>query len=675
MSLAPRATVRTEISPPGSHRHEQPGLDGAPRAATSGVWEWTLAGGLVLYLAADGGGYDQVVHSQIGIVVWWILLLCAAAGLLPRARLTLAAWGALCLFAAFVAWSALSSIWSLSVERTLQDTSLVAGYLGILALGIALHRDRERAIRATANAIAATVAFVAALALASRLIPGLFPAAKQTGAFLPGSNNRLAWPLDYWNALAALMALGVPLLLAAATGARTLAGRAAAAAGLPLVILCGYLTFSRGGAIAVAVAVLAFFALTSERIPKLATAFVGAAGAAVVVASAASRPAIENGLRDSAARHQGATLIVILVVMCAAVALAQLGISVVVRRLERSHSLAVRRRRAEVLLAAGAVVVIVAAVAGGAPHRLSHAWQDFKRPSATALAQNSLGRFGAASGNGRYQYWRVAVHYAGEHPLDGGGAGTFQLIWLPRATIGGYVQNAHSLYVETLAELGIIGLALLAGFLVLVLTTGVKAVVQASDTARAGHFARVYAAGVVAALVTFCVSAASDWIWQVPVLPAAFLLLSAAVLAPQGRSWPASRHRWPFRMAAVAVAVVCLVAIGYPLAVTSAVRRSQTAASAGNSTEALGEARTAVRLEPGSASAQLQLAVVLEDRRDFSAALAAARHATRDEPSNWSTWLVRSRLEAENENVAAALAAYRRARSLNPRSPLFAQVQ
>jgi O-antigen ligase len=301
--------------------------------------------------------------------------------------------------------------------------------------------------------------------------------------------------------------------------------------------------------------------------------------------------------------------------------------------------------------------------------------QDFKLPTAAALGHNSLARFGSASGHYRYQNWRVAVQYAGRHPLDGGGAGTFQLIWLPRATAGGYVQNAHSLYLETLAELGVIGLALLAGFLALVLTTGVKSVVQASGTKRGGNSTRVYAAGVTAALITFCVSAASDWVWQVPVLPAAFLLLSAAVLAPHRQSKPASRDRWAFRTAAVAAAVASLVAIGYPLAVTSAIRHSQTAASAGNSSAALGDARTAVRLQPGSASAQLQLAVMLEERRDLSAALAAARHATRDEPSNWSTWLVRSRLEAENENVVAAVAAYRRAQSLNPRSTLFARAQ
>ena len=53
---------------------------------------WLLAGGLVAYLAIDGGGYDIVVHSQVAIVVWWVVLLGAAWGLLPAARLTRSAW-------------------------------------------------------------------------------------------------------------------------------------------------------------------------------------------------------------------------------------------------------------------------------------------------------------------------------------------------------------------------------------------------------------------------------------------------------------------------------------------------------------------------------------------------------------------------------------------------------
>src|SRR5437764_14091397 len=73
---------------------------------------WALAGGLVLCLAIDGGGYDVVVHSQTAVVVWWIVLVGAAWGVLPASRLTRSAGVALGLFGAFVAWTALASIWS-----------------------------------------------------------------------------------------------------------------------------------------------------------------------------------------------------------------------------------------------------------------------------------------------------------------------------------------------------------------------------------------------------------------------------------------------------------------------------------------------------------------------------------------------------------------------------------
>ena len=100
----------------------------------------------------------------------------------------------------------------------------------------------------------------------------------------------------------------------------------------------------------------------------------------------------------------------------------------------------------------------------GRPGRLSHAWQDFKHPQAAALSQDTLARFGTVSGNGRYDYWKAAVDvHAG--PLLRAGPGTFQLLWLPRAPYSSYVQNAHSLYFETLAEVGLVGLALLVGVL------------------------------------------------------------------------------------------------------------------------------------------------------------------------------------------------------------------
>jgi tetratricopeptide (TPR) repeat protein len=127
------------------------------------------------------------------------------------------------------------------------------------------------------------------------------------------------------------------------------------------------------------------------------------------------------------------------------------------------------------------------------------------------------------------------------------------------------------------------------------------------------------------------------------------------------------------RFGIVATALARLIAIGIPLATASDVSNRQVAATAWNTASALADARSAVRMEPGAAAPELQLALVLELQRNYPAALTAARRATSDESQNWSDWLVLSRIEAESGHVKASVAAYRRARSLHPRSRLFQQ--
>jgi O-Antigen ligase len=648
---------------------------GAPVARTfrrvdpTALSVWGLVGALVLYLAIDGGGYDVVVHSEVGVVVWWVLLVGAAWGLLPAGRLTRAGWVALGLFGAFVAWTALASTWSLSSERSLQDVSLVAGYLGVLLLGIAIHRDRAQAIRHTVNAVGTAVVAVALLALVSRLRPDLFPAARQTAAFLPGSAGRLGWPLNYWNALAALLALGLPLLLGVATSARTLHAQAAAAAGIPVLALCGYLTFSRGGAIAALAAVILFIALAPERIPKLMTALVCTAGSAVLILGAVHRSTIEHGLANAAARHQGSTLLLAVTLVSAGVAVIQAGIGLAVRHGTPPRVLTVPIKRARVLLGVGIGLCVIAGLLTSVPTALSHAWRDFKHPAPAILRDDSIGRFGSFSGDGRYESWSVAVNATSSHHLlTGNGPGTFQLVWLPRAPYQSYVQDAHSLYVETFSDLGLIGLALLVGFLVVVLVSAVTTVIRSEPDAR------TRAAAVAAALVAFCVSAAFDWIWQVPVLPAAFLLLASSVLAPNVRSAGLGGSAFgALRLVFGAIAIVCLIAIAVPLATTDAVRSSQAASASGNQALALSDALAAARIESGAASPEIQAALVQELQGHPGSALVSARRAAADEPANWSTWLVISRLEAETGHPHQALAAFIRARSLNPKSPVFSQ--
>ncbi|HZU62024.1 MAG TPA: hypothetical protein VE983_13730, partial [Solirubrobacteraceae bacterium] len=190
---------------------------------------WLLTFAVVLYLALDGGGYDLVVRNQLAIALWWGLLLCGVLGLLanrPRGRL---AWFAAGSFGCFLLWTGIASTSSVSIERSLDELSRVACYLGVFALGLSIHRDRERAIRHTAGALATAVVVVAAVAVLSRARPETFAAAQQTASLLPNVRARLSWPLNYWNGLATLMVLGLPLLVAIACSARRLLIRAAAA--------------------------------------------------------------------------------------------------------------------------------------------------------------------------------------------------------------------------------------------------------------------------------------------------------------------------------------------------------------------------------------------------------------------------------------------------------------
>jgi len=107
---------------------------------------WTLSFTLVAYLALSNGGYETVVRSQVGVAVWWIVLLGAVAGLLPS-RVGTAGWVAIALLTGFAAWTGLASGWSESAERSATELGRVATYLGVLVLAVASLWDTLRARR------------------------------------------------------------------------------------------------------------------------------------------------------------------------------------------------------------------------------------------------------------------------------------------------------------------------------------------------------------------------------------------------------------------------------------------------------------------------------------------------------------------------------------------------
>src|SRR5262245_39097489 len=156
--------------------------DYARRVDWGAVWVWLLAFGLIAYLGLRGGGFDPLVHDQVGIAVWWVVLAGTLAGALPRLRPGRLGWAALGLLAGFAAWTALSLSWTESTEQTAAEMALVTSYLGVFLLALfSLAPGRSRQL---IGAVAAGLVLVAVVGLLSRLHPAWFSDADQTARFL-----------------------------------------------------------------------------------------------------------------------------------------------------------------------------------------------------------------------------------------------------------------------------------------------------------------------------------------------------------------------------------------------------------------------------------------------------------------------------------------------------------
>jgi hypothetical protein len=634
-------------------------------AAARRRWDWAAAGSwllvfaLVVYLGLEGGGYDPLVHDQVGIAAWWAVFAFVLVGALPRRGLNRWTLAALALLAAFAGWVALSLIWTESSERTFTDVARVLSYLGIFTLVAATRDSRETEL--TIGAVASAIALVVGIGLVSRLHPAWFPSSEQTGRLL-ASEERLSYPLNYWNALAALTAIGIPLLLQLASGAKSILARAASAAVLPALVVTLYLTISRGGIAAAAIAVLIFIAFAADRLPKLLTLAIAAAGGAVLVLLVHQREALRHGLASATAHHQGNEVLLFVILVGLAAGLLQAGIVLASRRAERPQWTRPSKDAATMALGAGLAVLVVAALVAGVPGRLSDAWTEFKEPGGPGAGAS---RLGSVAGESRYQFWSAAVDENATAPLIGTGSGTFQYWWAREGDGTETVRDTHSLYLQTLGELGIVGLALLVAFLAFVLVAGGYGAVVSEGEERS----RLAAA--LAGFSVFVMTAAVDWMWQVPVVPVAALLLAAGLLAGRGTVLVQRPLGWPVRGGLAAAAIVCIVAIAIPLASLSLVRESETKAREGDLSGALADARSAQNVEPGAASPRLQEALVLELEGEYKAAEEAARGACDHETTNWRNWLVLSRVAAEAGHPRASVAAYEEARSLNPHSELF----
>jgi hypothetical protein len=461
----------------------------------------TLIGGATTIAFFSGGFFDRP-RLIAGIVAWALVVVAAAFA--PRPLPTSPAGRvALVGLVGLTAWTALSLIWAPLGGRAQDDLQRLLLYLAFFIAALALLRG-PLVRRWLEPAVVLGALTVIGYGLAERLLPGLIEFDRSRTA-----TGRLEQPLTYWNAEGGVAAVGLLLALRiAGDPARPAAVRgAAAAAGVPLG-LGVYLTFSRGALAAVAAGLVVLIALAPRLRPQLrgAIAILGAAALAGLVASLL---ATVESLRRGEVGDPGEGL----VMLAALVLLAFAAATVVVRRPRRELRLPqLPVSRPTAVLTFSVVTLLVAAIAAavleGEPQGAS--------PERTVGAA----RLGSVDSN-RYRYWDVALESWADRPLIGIGSGGFLVEWRKVRDRVDESADAHSLYVETVAELGLVGLALLLLFL-----SGMGA-----GAVRLYRQDPAAATGPAAVLVAWAIHAGLDWTWEMPAVTLQTLLLGAAAVA------------------------------------------------------------------------------------------------------------------------------------------------
>ena len=418
---------------------------------------------LVVALALDQGGFDPSSWVWSGAIAAWAAAAFVAAARELRLSRHARTWlGSAC---AMLGWVALSWVWSERRVQTALELRRTAVYVAaVLALVVLVRRGRVLHVLAlTHAAIVAVIVYALARYLTERR------------TFDPFEGTLLAQPLGYANALAALAAIGVVLGTGLTALVESRRARAAAAAAVPVLAAALPLTQSRGAAVALGAGLAVVVLCADDAAPYVGAMILVAPGAAVA-AIVATLSRLSDGTATPHA-HAGWIVGGVTIACSAGAALAATRTRAKGRRLSRP------------LVAAALVVGAVGAVAA--------TWSTEPRAS----------------------LWSVAWHQFTGHVAQGAGAGTFALAWARSGFVEtrGGALDAHSLYLETLAELGLVGLVVVLAFLLLPLAHG---------KLRTGP--APVAAGAYA---VFLVHAGLDWDWEMPAVVLAGLCCGAATLA------------------------------------------------------------------------------------------------------------------------------------------------
>lgn len=623
-------------------------------------------------LALTGGGFSLSSRHIAGLVVWLLIVALLVLGVGGRSFLARPFYWASGLLLGLAIWSAISSLWSGSVELSVTEADRVLVYLGVFIATFLLAQTNQRRQR-FGEGIAIALAGVAILALSTRLLPHVYNL-----AFSESKGNRLQYPLGYWNADAIIFSFAATLLLWMSRRSLSAALRWVAVGALPAVLMALYFTHSRGGILTLLIGAGTLIVLSRDRLWYLATLLIAAVFTAPAIIAVGSRPELDNNFNYPPIVGQGLAVGGILLVGIAVTLLCFWGL----RRLERGDSGPVRRaleisRDRRVLRGigiAGLVVLVIAAALFG-----STAWHKF-----TSSDINAPSSVAEVSSRGRAQFWEVALEGWQEKPILGHGAGTYQFSWDKLRPITMANTQAHSLYLQALDELGVVGFALALGMVLAMLYIGVQAWRNAGGRER-----ELYAA-LLGVSVAFAVGVAYDWFWQLAIVGAVFFMATGTLVAARcGQIWRArqlartregteaepeqSGRRFGLAVAGLVIAWLTLLGLTGPLLVDHEIHASNNAAYEENFASAVEHANTARSIEPWAASPYLQLGLLAQLQGQTQEAVQRFGQAIEREEGNWTLWYLRAQALHEEGQNEAAQANLAEAKRLNPLETCLAE--
>ena len=609
------------------------------------------------------GYYDVGIWVPMGLV----LVLAAAVATIARPpRFTLPVALALVGLAGLGLWSLLSMGWAGAVEQASVSANLWLTYAALLLLLVVLiSRRRHAFVLLAAAGIGITIVAITVLVRMLGSDPGAL--------FIAG---RLNSPLGYINGEGCVFAMGAWFGLALAERRQAVLAGLGSAVTVVMVTLT-LLSQSRGAAIATFVAVVvALVVIPGFRRRVLALAFV------VAAVAAAAGPVInvysvgEAGSLSPSVAHHAVAAIVVAAIVAGVVWGALIALTNVADAPGGARSTLLRRCATVAAIGLLAAPVVAALVRSSSLERTArtqwHAFVHLSDPSSgTGSSTSAQTRLFSGAGN-RYDYWRVAWHVFKAHPVLGVGAGNYPAYYFRARRTQEAIQNPHSIELQTLSELGVVG----AVFLALLIVAIVLGIARLRANARASRSARGVMVAATGVTVVWLVDTSGDWMHLLPGVTAIALVAMAVLCRPpdtEGERSPnqeaAQRRRLPALLTGAA-AIFVLAIGGASLLRAGLARHYLTEAQAAlgeNPAAAVGAAQRSLQLDGANLDAYYVKAAGQARFDRAAAARATLLQAAREDPGNFVTWTLLGDLEVRTGNATAARSYYRRALQLDPR--------